>query len=344
MNKEELALARSNEQGVAAAQDTTPRHVKLWNVVGDTLSAVYGNAITKEQVRDLFMGAFRENPTLSECDTTSVVNSVMTAAKLGLQFNTPLQHGWLLPYRDKKTGLTLCQYQLGYKGLLELVRRSGTVASIYAEVVREHDDFKFGKGSKTFLSHRWELGKDRGKVIGVYAVAQLYTTSRQLEPAIEFEVMSVEDVERIRAKSQSPNSPAWRQHWDEMARKTALKKLSNSMSLTPDVASAVAAATVAEDVPDAADPNPTMLKEAPAPRLGVPEERGPRPEPEPEPNPTIEVNGETVDAETGEVSEPVNPVAETPEEKAQREREEVAEAAKAQKAAKAKGDQSPIPF
>ncbi|TFG82765.1 MAG: hypothetical protein E4G74_02220 [Erysipelotrichales bacterium] len=79
--------------------------------------------------------AIRKNPKLAECDKGSLMGAFLLSAQLGMEPNSPTQQCFLIPYKNFKTRTTECQFQLGYKGLMELVRRSACVLDIYAEVV-----------------------------------------------------------------------------------------------------------------------------------------------------------------------------------------------------------------
>lgn len=139
----------------------------------------------------------------------------MQAAQLGLEPNTPLGQAYLIPYGSK------CQFQIGYKGLLDLAHRSGEVKNIQAYYVYEHDEFDYELGLEPALKHK-PAAKDRGELTFIYAVYKL------VNGGYGFEVMSVDDVKKhaanysqsVRQKRQSP----WDSNFEEMAKKTVLKK------------------------------------------------------------------------------------------------------------------------
>ena len=143
---------------------------------------------------------------------------MMTAAQLGLEPNTPLGQAYLIPFRNK--GTLECQFQLGYKGLIDLAYRSGQITVIQAHTVYENDEFHYEFGLDPQLKHVPAEG-DRGEPIFFYAVF------KTKDGGFGFEVMSADEV-RAHAKKysqafSSDYSP-WKTNFEEMAKKTVLKK------------------------------------------------------------------------------------------------------------------------
>ena len=170
------------------------------------------SVITPERFARMATTAVTQNPALSTCTPQSFIGAMLTAAQLGLEPNTPLGQAYLIPYGSN------CQFQLGYRGLIELAHRSGDIKSIEAHVVYANDDFDFEFGLEPKLQHK-PAKKDRGDATWVYAV---YHTK---DNGYGFEVMSVEDINRHRSRySKAKNSP-WDTAWDEMAKKTVIKKV-----------------------------------------------------------------------------------------------------------------------
>ena len=156
--------------------------------------------------------AVTQNPALATCSPQSFIGAMLTAASLGLEVNSPLGHAYLIPYGSN------CQFQLGYRGMIELAHRSGDIKSIEAHVVYANDDFDFEFGLNPKLKHK-PAKRDRGDAAWVYAV---YHTK---DDGYGFEVMSVEEINRHRDKySKAKNSP-WNSEWEGMAKKTVLKRV-----------------------------------------------------------------------------------------------------------------------
>jgi len=177
---------------------------------------------------------FRMSPKLGECQPASVFACVIQASQLGLRPGL-LGECYLIPYKDQ------CTLQLGYQGLLELVRRSGLVDSISAHLVHERDEFDVEWGTSAGIKHRPYLDGDPGAVRLVYAVARLKGGGMHAE------VMTLTDIERIKNRSQNVINAArygkqtpWDTDWGEMARKTSLRRICKYLPKSTDLATALA--------------------------------------------------------------------------------------------------------
>lgn len=183
--------------------------------------------------------AVQLQPELLECDRKSLLLATLRAAHDGLLPDG--REGAFVIFKDRKAGTKRAQWMPMYQGLLKKVRNSGELASITAEVVYSKDAFDYELGDEPRITHKPALG-DRGKPIAAYAVARLK------DGAIYREVMSVEQIERIRAVSRSgdnENGP-WVQWWDEQARKTVLRRLSKYLPQSTDLASYLGGGTEVE--------------------------------------------------------------------------------------------------
>lgn len=191
----------------------------------------FEKALPKHLDADKFIRAatteFRKTPLLWEADPLTFVGSCMGLAQLGLELG-PLGHAYLLPFRNGKTGGVDCNLIIGYKGQIDLARRSGQIISLTAHVVYSKDTFKYAYGLNEVLEHLPAL-TNRGEMIAVYAVAKLVGGGHQ------FEVMSVEDVEKIRAKSKAGNFEPWKDSFEEMAKKTAIRRLFKYLPVSVDL-------------------------------------------------------------------------------------------------------------
>jgi recombination protein RecT len=178
------------------------------------------SVITPERFTRITLSALSTNPQLQQCTPGSFLGAMMTAAQLGLEPNTPLGQAYLIPFRNK--GTLECQFQLGYKGLLDLAYRSGEISVIQAHTVYAKDDFEYELGLEPKLKHKPHMGADKGEPIAFYALF------RTKDGGFGFEVMSVEDV-RSHAKKYSKAfgsgfSP-WQTNFEEMAKKTVFRSI-----------------------------------------------------------------------------------------------------------------------
>ena len=195
--------------------------------------------VTVERFMRVAFMAVRNNPALLECTPESLVSACMTAAQLGLEPDGILGHAYLVPYNNRTLNRKDAQFQVGYKGLIALARRSGEVRSIAAHVVHEKDYFDYAYGLNEKLEHRPAVG-ERGKPIAVYAVAHFKDGGHA------FEVMQAEDVEKNRKKSKAGNDKndkpigIWAEYTDEMWRKTAIRRLAKYLPLSVEFQRAAA--------------------------------------------------------------------------------------------------------
>lgn len=176
------------------------------------------SVITPERFTRIVFSAISSNPQLAETTPDSFLGAMMTAAQLGMEPNTPLGQAYLLPYRNK--GRLECQFQLGYKGMVDLAYRSGEVTIIQAHEVCEGDEFEFSFGLDPQLRHV-PATRNRGRAYCYYAMF------RTKDGGFGFEVMSREDVEahaKKYSKAYASGFSPWSTNFDEMAKKTVLKK------------------------------------------------------------------------------------------------------------------------
>ena len=184
--------------------------------------------ITPERFTRIVLSALSTNPKLTETTPQSFLGAMMTAAQLGLEPNTPLGQAYLIPFYNGKSKCSECQFQLGYKGLIDLAYRSGEVSVIQAQVVYENDEFEYAFGLNPELKHI-PAKKDRGEAVAVYAVF------RTKDDGFGFEVMSMDDVRKHAQKySKSFSNGPWQTNFEEMAKKTVLKKVLKYAPLKSD--------------------------------------------------------------------------------------------------------------
>lgn len=183
------------------------------------------------------MASVQKTPDLLDCDPTSLVNSFMTMAQLGLMPSGVSGEAYVLPYYDK--GVRVAQFQLGYQGLVTLFYRAGGT-SLRAEIIREHDDFSYVNGVAT---HRIDILKSRtqrGKVVGALAAA--IVNGHEL-----VKVMNVDDIldmGRKFSKSFNSKHTPWNEESDPelwMLKKTVLKQLGKMLPKNETIAQAIAA-------------------------------------------------------------------------------------------------------
>lgn len=204
-----------------------------------TIASVLPQHVSADRMLKIALGAMRTTPKLMNCTVESLMGAIVQCAQLGLEPNTPLGHAYLIPFENKRVGKTEVQIVFGYKGLVDLARRSGQIVSIAAHEVCANDDFVYEYGLDEKLVHKPSLSR-RGEVIAFYAVAKL------VGGGYAFEVMSREQIELIRDASQNykfardKSNTVWGQHFVEMGRKTVLRRLFKYLPVSIELATASA--------------------------------------------------------------------------------------------------------
>lgn len=177
------------------------------------------SVITPERFTRMTLSAISTTPKLAQCTPKSFLGSMMTAAQLGLEPNTPLGQAYLIPYRNK--GVDEVQFQIGYKGLIDLAYRSGEIEMIQAQIVYENDKFECQYGLDPKLVHV-PADSNRGEAVKVYAMFKTKAGG------YGFEVMSMDDVRnhaKKYSKAFSSSFSPWASNFEEMAKKTVLKRV-----------------------------------------------------------------------------------------------------------------------
>lgn len=186
------------------------------------------SVITPERFTRIVLSALSTNPKLAATTPQSFLAAMMTAAQLGVEPNTPLGQAYLIPYYNSKTRCSECQFQLGYKGLIDLAYRSGEVSVIQAQVVYANDEFTFSFGLDPQLKHV-PAHENRGEPIYVYAMF------RTKDNGYGFEIMSMDDIRTFAQQySKTYGSGPWQTNFEEMAKKTVLKRVLKYAPLKSD--------------------------------------------------------------------------------------------------------------
>jgi len=186
--------------------------------------------IDPDQFIRVAMTTIQRKPKLLECDAQSLIACLMESAQMGL----PPDNAWgtyLVPFRDKM-GRPHCQLIISFRGLLRIVRRSGQIANIWAEVVRRGDVFKVVKGDSPRLIHE-PKDLDGEDITHAYAVAHEFDAKGEVIKIPEFIVMTADQIDGIRARSKSPNEGPWVTDWVDMAKKTVLRNLCKYLPVDP---------------------------------------------------------------------------------------------------------------
>lgn len=245
------AISKATKGAVAKTDTGVVLKAYITKMQGEIAKAL-PSVLTPERFTRIVTSALSATPKLAETTPQSFLGAMMTAAQLGLEPNTPLGQAYLLPYKNK--GVLECQFQLGYKGLIDLAYRSGEVSIIQAHEVCENDEFSYEFGLDPKLQHK-PATHERGEVYCYYAMF------RTKDGGFGFEVMSKEAIQAHAQKySQSYGSDfsPWKSNFDEMAKKTVLKRVLKYAPLKSDFVRGIASdGTIKHDIaPDMGDVAP----------------------------------------------------------------------------------------
>ena len=261
-------LLQENKEQIAAA---LPKHVSI-----DRMLTVAQTAATSV-------------PALLECYTPSLFGALIKCTQLGLEPNNPLGHAYLIPFKNRSKNRTDVQLIIGYRGMIDLARRSGQVVSINAQEVCENDEFDWEYGLDEKLVHRPASG-DRGEITHFYAYAKLKDGGHQ------FEVKTKATIDLLMSRTQSKGKYGpWLEHYTEMGRKSLARALFKWLPVSIQLAEAAAIDSRAEGgldqgLDDVLTGEFTVEPESEdAPQL---EQKEPEQE---EPEPVVDINGEIFD-------------------------------------------------
>lgn len=178
--------------------------------------------ITADRFVRVALTCVNKNPKLLACTRDSLLACLLDCAQLGIEPDGRRAH--LIPYGDK------CTLIIDYKGLAELVRRSGEVATLHAGIVYPADEFDYAFGTGQFLKHKPSFSRNEAnKPICVYSYVKLKDGQE------DFDVMSIDDVDKVRKRSRAANNGPWVTDFDEMAKKTVFRRHSKWLPLSPEL-------------------------------------------------------------------------------------------------------------
>ena len=201
-----MAESQNNEIAKEFSQQLTD---KLYSVE---------NALPKDFNKERFvqnaLTVLNEKPELAKINKAQLQLGLLKGAFLGLDFFN--KECYLIPYGNS------VQFQTDYKGEIKFTKRYSIrkIKDIYAKVVREGDTFEEkivdGQATVSFTPKPF----NNGEIMGAFAIALFE------DGGMQYETMSVEDINNVRnTYSKAANSKAWKNSFDEMAKKVVLRRL-----------------------------------------------------------------------------------------------------------------------
>ena len=201
-----------------------------------------------ERMARVALTAITKTPKLAECTEASFFKCLLDLSQWGLEPDGRRAH--IIPYGNTATLI------IDYKGYVELLYRSGFVKAIHADVVRDGDVFHYSAGAVVehvphFLRRDADKPKEAGDVFAVYCRVDL------IGGAVKTEVMSKEEVEKIKARSKAGRSGPWVTDWEEMAKKTVFRRCQKWLPLSAEIHDAMEADA---DKPETIDATATRVQ------------------------------------------------------------------------------------
>lgn len=231
---------------VANSQKPSTIHGFMETYKGEITKALPKH-MTADRMARIAMTEFRKTPALMKCDPATLFGAVIQCSQLGLEPGGTMGHAYLIPFENRRKGITEVQFIIGYRGMLDLARRSGQIVSISAREVCENDKFRYCYGIEETIEHIPAEGA-RGELTHVYAVARLK------DGGVQFEVLTRSQIEEIRNASQGYKTAIkydrtdtpWISHFPEMAKKTAIRRLFKYLPVSVEIQRAVGLDEAAE--------------------------------------------------------------------------------------------------
>lgn len=217
---------------VATTQPIKPATIKQ-HLEGEqfrnTIAKVLPKHLSPDRMARVAITALTRTPMLAECDQASFFRCLMDLSQWGLEPDGRRAH--LIPFRNNQKRIVECQLIIDYKGLVELCYRSGVVSNIHADVVCDNDDFLFDLGE--IVRHKIDFKADRGNVYAAYAIVTMKDGTKKCE------VLSKQEIDGIRARSKAGRSGPWVTDYNEMAKKTAFRRVSKWIPLSAEIRDAI---------------------------------------------------------------------------------------------------------
>lgn len=175
--------------------------------------------LTAEKLLAMVASASSRMPKLKQCTVVSVLNSILKAGTLGLDCSGATGEAYLVPFNNKN-GTVECQLITGYKGVIKMMKQAGYVTAVEARTVRSGDRFEYEYGLHPKCVHvPNETGNEAGEITHVYCVITQADGSKQ------FDVMSWNDIDRLRERSRAKDDGPWKTDFPEMAKKSVVLRL-----------------------------------------------------------------------------------------------------------------------
>lgn len=212
------------------------------------IASVVGNNMSPDRLYQMCVSAINKTPKLAECTPQSVLSCFMTCSALGLEPSNVdgLGRAYVLPFYNGKTHQTEATFIMGYRGMIDLARRSGQLVDISARAVHEGDEFSYSYGLNEDL-HHVPCAKP-GELTHVYMVAHFKDGGHY------FLVLNRNEIEQAKSRSKAANFGPWKTDYEAMAKKTAIRRAAPYLPLTVQANTAIVSDEATPDYSDVFQP------------------------------------------------------------------------------------------
>lgn len=237
--------APKNEVVNAGGNKPAPQTASFSTFMSTVGTKLVANTLQDKERQNQFIAnivsAVSNNKQLAECDQVSVLSAALQAEAMKFPINNSLGYVYLVPFNDKKSGMKKAQFQIGYKGYIQLAIRSGQYKDINVVEVKEGEVGEFNPldGQQFNWIQNYELRKSK-KTVGYVGQFELTTGFKKqfymsydemLDHADEYsQAFNKSDYARLQRgeipeKEMWKYSSFWYKNFDEMAKKTILRQL-----------------------------------------------------------------------------------------------------------------------
>jgi recombination protein RecT len=196
-------------------------------ITSDKMKQQFAAALPQHLTPDRFcriaLTALTRTPKLADCTQESLMRCLLDLSAYGIEPDGRRAH--LIPYGNQ------CTLILDWKGLAELAMRSGIIAKLHADIVCENDVFDYNLGE--VVQHKIDFKAPRGEMYAAYAMAVTK------DGPVFVAVLNKDEIDGIRKRSKSGSSGPWQTDYNEMAKKTAFRRLAKWLPLSAEFRDAV---------------------------------------------------------------------------------------------------------
>lgn len=196
--------------------------------------------VSPDRMLRMVMTSCRKNPEILNCTPESVLGAAIQSAQLGLEPDTPMGHAYLIPFFNKATGKLECSLMPGYRGYMDLIYRVKEHPILNPVAVFQGDIFEYQRGTDPFIKHSPQPHGREAKLIFAYVTAS-FADGRK-----EFDVMTRDEIEAVRARSKATGFSPWKSDYAAMACKSVIRRFAKYLPMSAELQTAIGLDDLAE--------------------------------------------------------------------------------------------------